>query len=96
MEIDSMRTVTAIKALPEFRLWLRFDDAVEGTADLSDLVGKGVMASLADPTVFASVSLVDGVPRWGDEIDLCPDALYLQVTGMQPEDLFPRLRKAAS
>jgi hypothetical protein len=29
---------------------------------------------------------------WGDQIDLCPDALYLKVTGKTPEDLFPALR----
>jgi hypothetical protein len=85
-----MRTVTEMEPRCDFKLWLRFDDGVEGTVGLSGLVGKGVMTSLADPTVFATVSLVDGFPRWGDEVDLCPDALYLQVTGTQPEDLFPR------
>jgi hypothetical protein len=29
---------------------------------------------------------------WGEELDLCPDSLYLQVTGKTPEDIFPALR----
>ena len=35
------------------------------------------------------------VIRWGDAIDLCPHALYMQLTGKSPEDIFPNLRKAA-
>lgn len=30
---------------------------------------------------------------WGDQVDLCPDALYLKVTGKRPEDLFAVLRQ---
>jgi hypothetical protein len=30
---------------------------------------------------------------WNDQIDLCPDALYLKVTGKKPEDIFPALRQ---
>jgi hypothetical protein len=96
METVHMRTVSEIKALPGFKLWLRFDDGVEGSVDLSEMVGKGVMTSLVDPDVFTTVALRDGIPQWGDDIDLCPDALYLQVTGKRPEDIFPNLRKAAS
>jgi len=30
----------------------------------------------------------DGALRWGEDIEICPDALYLRVTGKTPEDLF--------
>jgi len=26
------------------------------------------------------------------EIDLCPDSLYMQLTGMRPEQVFPKLK----
>ena len=52
-----------VKALPNFRIWLRYDDGTEGEVDLSDLA-----------------------------IDLCPDAMYLRLTGKSPEAIFPRLR----
>jgi hypothetical protein len=29
---------------------------------------------------------------WDEQVDLCPDALYLKVTGKKPEELFPALR----
>ncbi|MBI1865621.1 MAG: hypothetical protein HYR98_07860 [Nitrospirae bacterium] len=31
-----------------------------------------------------------------DRIDLCPDALYLRVTGKNPEDVFPALRREST
>jgi len=30
---------------------------------------------------------VVNLPIWGDQIDLCPDALYLRATGKEPEDI---------
>ncbi len=82
-----------VKALPGYRLFLRYDDGVEGVVDLSDKVGTGVFAPLVDEQVFSQVAVgPEGSVVWGDEIDLCPDALYLQVTSKSPEDLFPKLR----
>ena len=92
-----MKKISEARALENFRLWLRFSDGVEGVADLSDLAGKGVFASWNAPGFFASVKATDfGAVAWGDEMDLCPDDLYLRVTGKRPEDLFPSLREAAT
>jgi len=37
-----------------------------------------------------------GVFEWPGELDLCADALYLKLTGKQPEDIFPALRQRAT
>ncbi len=88
-----MRKVSKVKTLQGYRLWLEFDDGVSGTVDVSDLVGKGVFALWCDPRTFDQVRIgSSGELVWGDQIDLCPDALYLKVTGKTPEDLFPALR----
>ena len=29
---------------------------------------------------------------WPNDLDLCPDALYLRVTGKKPEEEFPALK----
>ena len=61
--------------------------------DLSEAVGKGVFALWRDRLVFEQVSIgSSGELVWGEQIDLCPDALYLKVTGKKPEDIFPALR----
>jgi hypothetical protein len=83
--------------LPGYRLQLRYDDGVEGTVDLSADVGKGVFAAWKDPVFFKSVRCERGrrvVWAGGEsEIDLCADALYLRITGLQPEDIIPALRQ---
>jgi len=85
----------AVKPLANFRIWLRYDDGIEGEVDLSDLAGRGVFTAWADPAYLADVRVGSGGGiEWGAEIDLCPDALYLQLTGKSPEDLFPTLRSA--
>ncbi len=92
-----MKKITEAKALGNFRLWLRFSDGTEGIADLSDLAGKGVFSAWNAPDVFAKVVVTDfGAVAWGDEIDLCPDALYLRVTGKKPQDLFPSLAEVVA
>lgn len=37
-----------------------------------------------------------GAVEWPNEVDLCPDSLYLRLTGKYPEDLFPALRTVQS
>ena len=88
-----MKRISKVKTLPGYRLDLEFDDGVRGVVDVSEDVGKGVFAPWRDPLVFEQVSIgSSGELVWGDRIDLCPDALYLKVTGKKPEDIFPALR----
>jgi hypothetical protein len=88
-----MRKVIEVKALGRYRLELVFDDGTRGEVDLSDLVGKGVFAFWCDHKAFAHVQIgSSGELVWGDQVDLCPDALYMQGTGKQPEEVFPSLR----
>jgi hypothetical protein len=92
-----VKKITEAKTLGNFRLWLRFSDGTEGTADLSDLAGKGVFSALSAPGAFARVKVTDfGAIAWDNDIDLCPDALYLRVTGKSPKDLFPSLSEVTA
>ena len=89
-----MRQIARAKVLEEYRLELEFDDGVSGSVDLSDLVGKGVFVLWRGRKAFEQVRVgSSGELAWGDQIDLCPDALHLKVTGKTPEDLFPSLRR---
>jgi hypothetical protein len=84
---------TDVKALPNHRIWLRYDDGVEGEIDLSDLAGRGVFAPLSDAAYFATVHLGShGAVQWSPNLDLCPDAMYLRLSGKTAEDLFPDIR----
>jgi hypothetical protein len=84
-----------VKALPDYKLWLGYSDGVTGVVDLSYLVGQGVFSAWRNPAVFERVRLGEhGAIIWSDEIDLCPDSLYLKITGKTPEELFPNLKSA--
>ncbi len=88
-----MARPTEVKALPHFRVWLRYDDGTAGEVDLSDLAGRGVFKAWDDPACFNAVRLsARGAIEWGPDIDICPDAMYLRLTGKSPEDIFPRLK----
>jgi hypothetical protein len=82
--------------LPGYRLHLRFDDGVEGAVDLSADVGKGVFSIWRDPEAFARFRVEEGGRAivWSDEVDACADALYLEITGMTAEELWPSLKQA--
>jgi hypothetical protein len=90
-----MKKLIALKVLDNYRVWLRFDDGAEGEADFSAHVGQGVFAPWTDYAFFrqAAISEQGRTLTWPGELDFCADALWLQVTGKRPEDLFPNLRK---
>ena len=83
-----------VKPLENYRLWVEFSDGVEGIVDLSHLAGQGVFAIWNDYREFQKVHIgSSGEIAWSEEIDICPDAIYLKITGKKPEDLFPKLRE---
>ena len=89
-----MVRLIAAKPLPKYTLWLQYEDGVKGEVDLSHLVGKGVFAAWKDHRAFEQVRIGDsGELLWGDTLDLCPDAMYLRLTGKSPEQLFPVLQR---
>jgi hypothetical protein len=94
---SSLRKIVLAEALPNYRLRLRFDDDIEGVIDFSAEAGKGIFTIWATPQVFATFQVHNGRRiAWPEEVDLCADALYLEVTGQQPEDLFPQLKGEAA
>ena len=88
-----MKKAIGVKPLDGYRIWLKYADGTEGEVDLGDLAGRGVFKAWADRKVFESVHVDEnGAIAWGREIDLCPDALYLRLTGKAVDELFPRLK----
>jgi hypothetical protein len=89
----TMMKLLDVQPRPNYRLWLRYADGTEGEVDLSDLAGRGVFKLWDEPGVFEQVQIGDdGALYWNDEFDLCPDAMYLRLTGKGPEAIFPGLR----
>jgi len=69
------------------------DTFIPGIIGMCGGIEQGVFALWRDPLAFDRVRIgSSGELVWDDRIDLCPDALYLKVTGKKPEDIFPALR----
>ena len=65
-----------------FRIWLRYSDGATGEVDLSDVAGRGVFATWNEPGFFDRVHITPHRSiAWNDEVELCSDALYMEVTG---------------
>ena len=80
-----------IEAKPQsgFRMWLKYSDGTEGVADLSDLAGQGVFTIWDQPGSFENFRIGSGGELgWSDQVDICPDALYFELTGQNPDELF--------
>ncbi len=83
--------------MPSYRLELVFDTGETGVVDLAALAGRGVFKSWEKVGEFDRVSIThQGAVEWPGEIDLCPDALYLLMTGRKAEDVFPALQNRLS
>lgn len=73
--------IVEVEARRGYRVWVRFEDGVEGEVDLSALVGKGVFRQWEEEGEFEKV-YVDSETwtiAWPGGIDLAPDALYEDV-----------------
>jgi hypothetical protein len=82
---------TAVKALPKNRIFIRYSDGAEGEIDLSEFANKKLFAAWKDPAFFQKVHVGPYRQiRWSDEIELCPDSLYMKLTGETPEQFLAK------
>ena len=85
-----LQDVVEVRVLGGHRLYVRFEDGVEGNVDLADLIAfEGVFAPLRDDTRFAEVRINSelGTICWPGGADLDPDVLYARVKGESIPDL---------
>ncbi len=79
-----LKDVVEARPLDGFRLFLRFEDGIEGVVDVSKLVSfSGVFAPLKDRAHFVQVQVNKdvGTVCWPGGADLDPDVLYSVLTG---------------
>lgn len=92
MEEQPLPEPTAVEAREGHRLWLLYSDGASGEVDVSHLAGKGIFAAWNDRSFFEAVRITPHCSiAWGedDSLELCPDALYMEITGKTVEELMP-------
>ena len=71
-------TVTAVKALPDYKLELTFDNGETRLFDVRPYLDKGIFTELKDSTYFRSVRLAFGSIALPHEQDFGPESLYVE------------------
>lgn len=78
--------IVEVRPEPEYCLFVRFKDGVAGRLCLRLDELTGALARLCDPEFFRQVFIDSGAVAWPGEIDLAPDAMYVQIAHTrQPE-----------
>jgi hypothetical protein len=70
--------VVEARYLGGHRVWLRFDDGLEGEVDLADALRGPIFEPLKDPRRFAEFQ-VDLTLTWSNGADLAPESLHERV-----------------
>lgn len=79
-----LKDIVAVQPLEGYKVYLRFEDEVEGVVDVSQLIEfSGIFAPLKELAYFTQVQVNPeiGTIVWPNEADLDPDVLYAIITG---------------
>ena len=84
-----------VEARPNYRLWVKYADGPSGEVDLSDIASKGEYAAWNNPAFFSGVHIDPETEMisWGNLVEICPDAVYLALTGLPVEALYPDIKE---
>ena len=84
-----MHRVTACKAEDDYKLWIRFDDGLEGSVFLGNLLEIGAFKLWRDVREFEKVSVdpESATVTWEGGIRLDPEILYQDLLARTNDEL---------
>lgn len=74
-----LKDFVEVRPIGGYRLYLRFEDGVNGELDISGVVAfEGIFSEISDPEVFTKVRVDEdlGTICWPNGANLDPDVLY--------------------
>ena len=71
--------VVEVRPEPDRCLFVRFRDGLSGRIRLRPEELTGVLAPLLETQFFSRVFIDQGAVAWPGDIDLAPDAMYIQI-----------------
>lgn len=82
-----MKKVINVQPLENYELMLEFDNNEKRIASIAHLLNKPAFAFLKNIRCFNSVYIEYGAVTWkspdGNEVDICPDKLYMDSQEVQ-------------
>ena len=84
-----------VEPRPGYKIWVKYADGPEGEVDLSGLVGRGPYSAWNDLDFFNDVHIDSemGVIAGSNDVDISPDAIYLELTGLPFGQVFTWMQK---
>ncbi len=80
----------SVKVKTKYKIWVKYDDGIQGEVDLSHLAHKGIF-KLWDSTVPFENVYIDSQSyaiSWSKDIDIAPDNVYFKLKQLNPEEVF--------
>lgn len=68
--------VIAVKALPNYCLWVTFENNEQKCFDMKPYLNATVFQPLKNPSFFELAQVDYGTVTWPNEIDIAPETLY--------------------
>jgi hypothetical protein len=78
--MDILLDVSRVKALPDFRLFLEFENGECRIFDAKPLLSLKPFDQLKDLRLFSRASVDYGTVVWPGNIDIAPETLYMDST----------------
>ena len=76
-----------VKALEKYAIFVEYSDGVKGRVNLAHLAHQGVFHAWDHGDLFGQVRISEnGAIVWNDDIDICPDNVYLKIKGLTFEE----------
>jgi hypothetical protein len=89
--------IQEVKYISDYIISIKFDDGVNGTIELNDLVQKGIFKVLQDKNQFAKVYTNGYSIAWSNELEIDATKIYSDLTGKHfGEILSPKLTHASN
>jgi hypothetical protein len=89
--------IQEVKYISDYIISIKFDDGVNGTIELNDLVQKGIFKVLQDKNQFAKVYTNGYSIAWSNELEIDATKIYSDLTGKNfGEILSPKLTHASN
>jgi len=87
-----------VEAIKPYLIWLKYEDDTEGQVDLSHLCEQPVFKKWQNPEFFQRVHINSETQAiaWDEDIELCPDNLYLKIKGLSFEQWKTKKREYAT
>lgn len=76
-----------VKPLPNYKLFISFDDGVSGILELSNLIKKGIFKVLKDEKKFNQVHLTAYSIASSDELEIDLRTVYSELANKDPKEV---------